>query len=99
MEVIGSKLDRRFAGQRGKGLARTRVRVTATYDPEARVWYVEDSDLPGVNAWAPTVEELLHKLPGVVLDLLEAEGRGADDEVPIELVARASTSARWSAAS
>lgn len=79
-------------------MVRTRVRVTAAYDPEAKVWYVEDSDLPGVNAWAPTVEGLLHKLPGVVLDLLEAEGCGDGDEVPIELVAHASTRAKWSTA-
>ena len=74
------------------------VHVSAAYDPEAAVWYVEDSDLHGVNAWAPTVEELLSKLPAVVLDLLEAEGYTGGGEVPIELVVRASTSARWSTA-
>jgi Domain of unknown function (DUF1902) len=79
-------------------MARTLVHVMAVYDPEAAVWYVEDSDLHGVNAWAPTVEELLHKLPAVVLDLLEAEGCAGDGDVPIELVARASTRARWSTA-
>ena len=73
------------------------VHVTAAYDPEAAVWYVEDSDLHGVNAWAPTVEELLGKLPAVVLDLLEAEGYTGDGDVPIELVARAKTSARRTA--
>jgi hypothetical protein len=38
--------------------------VKAAYDAEADVWYVEDSDLPGVNAWAPSVQELRDKLPG-----------------------------------
>ena len=70
------------------------VHVKAAYDAEAAVWYVEDSDLHGVNAWAPTVEELLRKLPAVVLDLLEAQGFADGGEVPIELVARANTSAR-----
>jgi hypothetical protein len=79
-------------------MARTPVHVQAAYDPEAAVWYVEDSDLHGVNAWAPTVDELLRKLPGVVLDLLEAEGRTDGGEVPIEFVVRSSTSARWSSA-
>jgi hypothetical protein len=74
------------------------VRVNAAYDFEAAVWYVEDSDLHGVNAWAPTVEELLGKLPAVVLDLLEAEGDTDGGEVPIELVARTKTSARRNAA-
>ena len=73
-----------------------RLMIKAAYDPEARVWYVEDSgDLPGVNAWAPTVEELADKLPGVILDLLEeVEGDDGDLEVPIELIAHVSTRAR-----
>jgi predicted RNase H-like HicB family nuclease len=49
--------------------------VKAAYDAEAAVWFVESSDLEGVNAEAPTLEALLQKLPGVVLDLLEDEGR------------------------
>jgi hypothetical protein len=79
-------------------MARTPVHVQAAYDAEAAVWYVENSDLQGVNAWAPTVEELLRKLPGVVLDLLEAEGCTGGGDVPVELVVRANTSARWSTA-
>ncbi len=59
-------------------------------------WYVEDSgDLPGVNAWAPTVQELGEKLPAIVLDLLEEEGGDGDlDDVPIEIIAHMSMRAR-----
>jgi hypothetical protein len=46
-----------------------------------------------VNAEAASLEELLQKLPGVVLDLLEEEGFD-DVEVPIELVAHARTRVR-----
>jgi hypothetical protein len=49
--------------------------------------------MPGRPRW----EELLGKLPAVVLDLLEAEGHTSEGEVPIELVARAKTSVRWNA--
>lgn len=71
------------------------ILVKAAYDPDAAVWFVESSDLPGVNAWGARLEDLLEKLPGVVLDLLEAGGEVVDDdlEVPIELVAHASTRA------
>ena len=73
--------------------------VKAAYDAEAGVWYVEDSDLPGVNAWAPTVQELSEKLPAVVLDLLEQEGEEGDlDDVPIEIIAHMSTRVRRAAA-
>lgn len=71
--------------------------VKAAYDPEADVWYVEDSDLPGVNAWAPTVQELRDKLPAIVLDLLEEAGEAGDDDdldVPIEIIAHLRTHAR-----
>jgi predicted RNase H-like HicB family nuclease len=71
--------------------------VKAAYDAEAAVWFVESSDLAGVNAEAPTLEALLQKLPGVVLDLLEEEG--VDDlDLPIEVVAHASTRVRRSTA-
>ena len=40
------------------------------------VWFVEDSDLHGLNAEGTTLEELVDKLPDVVADLLEANGSG-----------------------
>jgi hypothetical protein len=52
--------------------------VKAAYDPEARVWFVEDSDLYGLNAEATTLEDLVEKLPDVVADLLEANGFDAE---------------------
>ena len=69
------------------------ILVKAAYDADAAVWFVESSDLEGVNAEAASLEELLQKLPGVVLDLLEEEGFG-DAEVPVEVVAHASTRVR-----
>lgn len=74
--------------------------VKAAYDAEAGVWYVEDSDLPGMNAWAPTVQELSEKLPAVVLDLLEQDGENDDlDDVPIEIIAHMRTRVRRSVVS
>ena len=61
--------------------------------PTPRSGSSSSSDLEGVNAEAPSLEELLQKLPGVILDLLEEEGFD-DAEVPIELVAHARTRVR-----
>jgi predicted RNase H-like HicB family nuclease len=69
------------------------ILVKAAYDADAAVWFVESSDLEGLNAEAPSLEELLHKLPGVILDLPEEEGFD-EGEVPIELVAHARTRVR-----
>jgi hypothetical protein len=69
--------------------------VKVAYDPEARVWYVENSDLPGVNAEAPTPQELRDKLPGVIADLLEEAGESDGDvEVSIEIIAHMSAHVR-----
>lgn len=73
--------------------------VKAARDPEAQVWYVESSDLPGLNLEADTLDALVDKLPGAVLDLLEAgafddQPELASGDVPIELIAHASTRLR-----
>ncbi len=65
------------------------VTVKAAHDPEAHVWYVEESDLFGLNAEADTLEELVGKLPAVISDLLEPDGE--DTDIPIEIVVRVST--------
>lgn len=48
--------------------------VRAVYDPKAGVWLVESSDLPGLHLEGETPSALAEKLPGAVLDLLEAGG-------------------------
>lgn len=77
--------------KRGKGMHRT-VTVKAAYDPEANVWYVEESNLPGLSAEAESVDALAAKLPGMVIDLFEENGfdfeeSEADSTPPIELIA------------
>jgi predicted RNase H-like HicB family nuclease len=74
-------------------MARGLILVKAAYDADAAVWFVESCDLAGANPEAPSLEALLQKLPGVILDLLEEEGFD-DAEVPVELVADARTRVR-----
>lgn len=72
--------------------------VKAARDAEAGVWFVEASDVPGLNLEADTLEALADMLPGAVLDLLEARGEFDGQDVPIELIAHASTRVRAAAA-
>jgi predicted RNase H-like HicB family nuclease len=65
--------------------------VKATWDPEASVWVAESEDVPGLITEADTLEALQRKLPGIIQDLLEVDGDGEEIEVPIELVAHASS--------
>ena len=66
------------------------VVVKAAHDSEAGVWYVEQSDLFGLNAEAVTLEELVKKLPAVISDLIEP-AEGGDTEVPVEIMVHVST--------
>jgi Domain of unknown function (DUF1902) len=50
--------------------------VRADYDPEARVWYVLDSDMPGLHCDAETLDGLQRKIGPMIEDLLEIN---ADD--------------------
>lgn len=73
--------------------------VKAVRDAEAGVWLVESSDVPGLRLEGDTLEELADKLPGAILDLLEAGGEIDDGvDVPVELIAHASTRIRSPAA-
>ena len=69
---------------------RNLILVKAAFDEEAVVWFVESSDLPGLNLEAPTLEALRDKTPGAVLDLIEAGGGDTTLDIPIEIVAHAS---------
>jgi predicted RNase H-like HicB family nuclease len=68
--------------------------VKAAWDPDAGVWWVEHSDLPGLNLEAESLEALRDKLPGAIEDLLEAAGHTGEREVQIEIIAHAHTRAR-----
>jgi uncharacterized protein DUF1902 len=71
--------------------------VKATFDEEAQVWFTESADLPGLRIEADTLEHIQQKLPGAILDLLQAcdDDDGQDGyDVPVELIAHASSRVR-----
>ena len=45
--------------------------IRAEYDPEAKVWYSIDGDLPGLAADAETLEALAAKAGAMLPDLLD----------------------------
>ncbi len=55
--------------------------VTIEWDAEASVWYVDDSDVPGLVAEAPTVEAMRDKLSVLVPELVSLN-RHKIDYVP-----------------
>jgi predicted RNase H-like HicB family nuclease len=64
--------------------------VKATFDAKAGVWVAESEDVPGLVTEAESIEVLLKKLPGIIVDLLEDDA-GSEVELPVELVANASS--------
>lgn len=69
----------------------TTYRFEVAFDPEGGVWYVTDSNLPGLVTEAPTLDDLVAKLKIMVPDLLEAiaECAGEPDgsvSVPLEVI-------------
>ena len=60
--------------------------VRAAWDEEAKVWYVEDSDVPGLATEAATLEGLKQRVREIIPDLLEGE-TGVPDELDIEFIA------------
>ncbi len=62
--------------------------IKAAFDREASVWYVSESDIPGLATEAESFDALREKLLIMVPELLEANGiaTGAD-EIPVEIIA------------
>lgn len=61
--------------------------VKCQWDAEAGVWYVVDSDVPGLATEAETVEAMGRKLQGMIPELL-ALNRPTEphERVPFELI-------------
>ncbi|MCJ2144678.1 DUF1902 domain-containing protein [Methylobacterium sp. E-066] len=69
--------------------------VRCAWDEEATVWYVSESDVPGLATEAESLDVLRRKLPGMIQDLLQ-DGQGGDVEV--DLIAYAHDRVRVGAA-
>jgi predicted RNase H-like HicB family nuclease len=63
--------------------------VTCYWDDEAHVWYVAETDVPGLATEAATIEEMEQKLTQVIPELLRLNNAGESRErVPFDLIAR-----------
>ena len=67
------------------------IRIRAAWDDEAGVWFVEESDVFGVNAEA-AMEELRDKLPNVIADVLaDNDPSRLRHDLTVEIIARFQT--------
>ncbi|MDR7037570.1 hypothetical protein J2X36_002317 [Methylobacterium sp. BE186] len=61
--------------------------VTVRYDPEEPVWYVHDSEVPGLHAEAQTLDALVGVIGDLVPDLaavnLPQENAGGGREIAV----------------
>jgi len=63
--------------------------VSVEWDEEAQVWYVAESDVPGLATEAPSMDQMIAKLKVMVPELLEENGviEVVHAEVPFSLMA------------
>lgn len=47
-------------------------RITVCRDEEEKIWFVQSSDIPGLNAEAPTLDELVEVIADLAPDLVAA---------------------------
>ena len=66
--------------------------ATLSWDGEAEVWYVSDTDFPGLVAEAPTQKELVDKIHLVVPELFETNRHLFDDAIGETLSLRLTSS-------
>lgn len=77
-----------------KGSMTRVIVVKAAFNPDVGVGYTESSDMRRLRIEAPTLEALVERVTGAVQDLLEDGGQTADLDIPIEVIAYASTRIR-----
>lgn len=67
---------------------RRSFQVSIKWDDEAGVWYVSDSDVPGLATEAPTQKEILDNLKELIPLLLEENegGKGHEKDVPVHFL-------------
>ncbi len=61
------------------------LKVTAAFDSEANVWYVSDSNVPGLVTEASTLEALRQKVFGMIPDLLRLNKHEVVSRIPAEI--------------
>lgn len=59
--------------------------VTAAFDSEANVWYVSDTDVPGLVTEAETYEALLRKCSAMIPELLRLNHHELKEKLPEEV--------------
>lgn len=60
--------------------------ICVEWDAEAGVWYIEDSNVPGLVGEAPTLEAMMSLLRVRVPEMLAENGCPADDEIPLRVL-------------
>jgi predicted RNase H-like HicB family nuclease len=73
--------------------------VKAEWDAEAEVWFVSESNVPGLVTGAATLPELLTKLQAMIPELIELNHHMLGDDaiegdIPVELITTKSQSFR-----
>ena len=63
--------------------------IRVEWDAEAGVWYIEDSNVPGLVGEAPTLEAMMVLLRVRVPEVLEENGCPRDDDIPLRLLTTA----------
>jgi predicted RNase H-like HicB family nuclease len=63
--------------------------VSCLWDAEARMWYVDETDVPGLATEAATLEDMERKLQRMIPELLQLnDAPESGQPVPFELIAR-----------
>ena len=68
--------------------------VKAAFDDEARVWYVESSDIEGLHVEGDTFDDFCRNVANATSDLIEGEG---DQDIHVEIIGHTSIRARVAA--
>lgn len=62
--------------------------IRAEWDEEARIWFATSEDVPGLATEGSNLEALIEKLKTIIPELLEANEKEMESEIPFEVFTR-----------
>lgn len=70
------------------GTIMVKLEVVCQWDEKSQLWFVVESNVPGLSAEAPSKDEMVRVLDVIIPELMQLNSDDSSEDVPLELLFR-----------